>query len=63
MDALRILVQEVFLESFYEKKNELIVLASFYVSNESDVRTFLKWFIKNCPKDTLNMTKIKTWLD
>ena len=46
-----------------KKKNELIVLASFYVSNESDVRTFLKWFIKNCPKDTLNMTKIKTWLD
>lgn len=42
-DALRVLVKKIFLEKFYGKrKRQLIFITVFYISNESDVKTFLK---------------------
>ena len=43
MDALRLFVNESFLETFYEiRKKKLTFLTIFYVFHESDIKTFLK---------------------
>ena len=52
-NALRALVHKLFLEIFYEKMiKQLILLTFFYISHKSDVKTFLIWFINNCPRGT-----------
>ena len=48
-NALRSLVYELFQETFYEEK-KLIVFTAFYISHESGVETFIKWFVNNCTK-------------
>ena len=44
-NALRILVYELFLETFYwendKKKKKKLLLTVFYISHESSVKTFL----------------------
>ena len=52
MDALKVLVQEVFLKTFYGKKKVINFLIAFYVSYKSDITTFLKQCINKFPKDT-----------
>ena len=50
-NALRSLVYELFQETFYkEKKKKIIVFTAFYISHESGVETFIKWFVNNCTK-------------
>ena len=35
------------------KENKAInILAVFFIFHKSDVKTFLKWIINECPKDT-----------
>ena len=51
VDALRILVNNSFKESFYEKK-KINVLTAFSISYKSDVKTFLKWIVNLYPKGT-----------
>ena len=51
MDALKVLVYELFLKIFYGKMiKQIFFWAAFYIFYESDVKTFLEWFIKNCLK-------------
>ena len=49
-DALRVMVNNPFKESFYGKKKN--VLTAFFIFHKSDVKTFLKWIVNHCPKDT-----------
>ena len=52
-NALRALVYELFLETFYWKLiKQLIFLTTFYIFHGSGVKTFLIWFINNFPKGT-----------
>ena len=41
-DALRIIVNNPFKESFYKKKKTINVFTTFFISNKSGVKTFLK---------------------
>ena len=50
-DALRVMVNNPFKESFYGKKKKN-VLKAFSIFHKSDVKTFLKWIVNHCPKDT-----------
>ena len=54
--ALRALVNNSVKESFYgkrkKKKKPINVLAAFFISHKSDVKTFLKWMVNQCPKGT-----------
>ena len=51
--ALRVLVKNPVKESFYGKKKKTInVLTAFFISHKNDVKTFLKWIVNECPKDT-----------
>ena len=46
--ALRALVNNSVKESFYgkrKKKKPINVLAAFFISHKSDVKTFLKWMV------------------
>ena len=54
MNALRALVNSLFKESFYEKrkKKEINILTAFFISYKIGVKTFLKWIVNLCPKDT-----------
>ena len=50
-DAQRALVYEIFLEIFLWKIKKIIkFLTIFYISNESDIKIFLKWYINKWPK-------------
>ena len=50
-DAQRALVYEIFLEFFYGKLKKINkFLTIFYISNESDIKIFLKWYINKWPK-------------
>ena len=35
-----------------EKKKAINVLTAFFILHKSDIKTFLKWIINQCPKDT-----------
>ena len=62
MNALRVLVYEIFLETFLEseKKKLMFFLMVFYISHESGIKTLLKYFINNYSKGTpANNTKKK----
>ena len=52
--ALRVLVNNLFKEIFYGKRKEKIIniLTIFSISHKSGVKTFLKWIINHCPKNT-----------
>ena len=41
----------IFKNILRENDKTLILLAVFYISHKSDVKTFLIWFINNCPND------------
>ena len=50
--ALRALVKNPVKENFYRKKKTTNVLTAFFIFHKSDVKTFLKWIVNQCPKDT-----------
>ena len=53
--ALRVLVKNPVKESFYgkrKKKKAINVLKAFFISHKNGIKTFLKWILKECPKDT-----------
>ena len=35
-----------------KKKKAINILTAFFISHKSDVKTFLKWIVNQCPKDT-----------
>ena len=50
IDALKAIVNNLFKESFYEKrkkKKTINVLTVFFIFHESGVKTFLKWIINH----------------
>ena len=54
-NALRALIKNPVKERFYEKKKKkkaLNILTAFFISHKSDVKTFLKWIVNQCSKDT-----------
>ena len=54
-NALRALIKNPVKERFYEKKKKkkaINILTAFFISHKSDVKTFLKWIVNQCPKDT-----------
>ena len=51
-DALRTIVNNPFKESFYGKKKTINVLTTFFISNKSGVKTFLKLIVNQCLKGT-----------
>ena len=52
MDILRTIVNNLFNESFYEKKKTINILTIFFISYKNGVKTFLKWIINHYPKGT-----------
>ena len=52
MDAIRVMVINPFKESFYGEKKVITILIVFSISHKSGVKTFLKWILNYCPKDT-----------
>ena len=55
INPLRILVYKLFLETFYweNDKKKMLLTVFFFFSYESSVKTFLLWFINNCPQGIL----------
>ena len=53
-DALKIMVNNPFKESFYgkKKKKKTNVLTTFSISHKSGVKTFLKLIVNHCLKGT-----------
>ena len=48
-DVIRVLVNNLFKKSFYEKRKKTInVLITFFISHKNDVKTFLKLIINYC---------------
>ena len=52
MDALRVIVNNLFKEIFYGKKKVINILTVFSIFHKSDVKTFLKLIITYCLNDT-----------
>ena len=54
MDALRVIVNNLFKENFYGKRKKKVinVLTAFSISHKSGVKTFLKWIVNHYPKST-----------
>ena len=50
-NAFKVLINNPVKESFYKKK--INVLTTFFISHKSYNKTFLKWMVNQCPKDTL----------
>ena len=48
----RVLVKNPIKENFYGKK-KINVLTTFFIFHKSNVKTFLKWIVNECPNDTL----------
>ena len=50
MSAIRALVKNSNKENFYGKRKKIInVLTTFFIFHKSDVKTFLKWMVNECP--------------
>ena len=49
MSALRALVKNPVKKSFYGKKKTINVLTVYFIFHKSDVKTFLKWILNECP--------------
>ena len=45
MSNLRVLVNHLIKESFYDKRKIINILTVFFIFYKSDVQTFLKWII------------------
>ena len=41
-----------------KEKKTINVLTAFFISHKSDVKTFLKWILKQCHTALVNMTLI-----
>ena len=53
MDALRVLVNNPFKESFYGRKKKTInVLTIFFIFHKSCIKTLLKWIVNKYSKGT-----------
>ena len=53
MDVLRAIVNNLFKESFHEKRKKTInILTYFFISNKSGVKIFLKLIVNHYPKGT-----------
>ena len=54
MSVLRVLVKNLVKESFYGKgkKKTINILTTFFIFHKTNVKTFLKWIINECPKGT-----------
>ena len=50
MDALRVIVNNLFKEIFYGKKKVINILTVFSIFHKSDVKTFLKLIVNHCSK-------------
>ena len=51
--VLKILIKDsIKKKNLWKKKKKFIVLTVFSISHKSDVKTFLKWILNRCPKDT-----------
>ena len=54
--VLRALVNNPYKESFFgkwkKKKKVINILTAFFISHKRGIKTFLKWFINEYPKDT-----------
>ena len=48
---IRVLVNNLFKEKFYEKK-KINVLIAFFISHKSGVKIFLNWIVNHFPKGT-----------
>ena len=42
-----------------EKKKTINILIVFFISHESNVKTFLKWILKQCHTALVNMTLLQ----
>ena len=53
-ECRRALVNNPIKESFYgkRKKKTMNVLTTFFIFHKSDVKTFLKWILTQCPHGT-----------
>ena len=54
-NVLRVLVNNLFKDSFYNKKRKkktINILIAFFISHKNGVKTFLKWIINQCLKGT-----------
>ena len=50
ISTLRALVKNPVKESFYGKRKKIInILTAFFISHQSNVKTFLKWIVNECP--------------
>ena len=63
--VLRALVNNLVKKKFYGKKNFNVF---FFIFHKSDVKTFLKWIVNQCPKGTRKhfpktITKFQNHLD
>ena len=52
MDAFKVIVNNLFKESFYGKRKKIFNLIFFFIFHKSGVKTFLKWIVNYCPKGT-----------
>ena len=52
MGALKVIINNTFKESFYEKKKTINILTVFFIFYKSRTKTFLKWIVNHYPKDT-----------
>ena len=54
MSALKVLVNNPFKESFLRNKKKRVIntLTTFFISHKNDIKTFLKYIINECLKDT-----------
>ena len=50
-NALRVMVNNPFKESFYRKK-KINVLTTIFIFHKNDIKTFLKWMVNHYPKNT-----------
>ena len=51
INVFKVLVNNLFKESYYRKKKIFNVFYSFFISHKSDIKTFLKWIVNQFPKD------------
>ena len=56
MDALRVIVNNLYKQSFYVKKKKINILTVLSISYQSGIEIFLKWIVNHYPKTLVNMT-------
>ena len=49
--VLRALIKNPVKKGFYEKRKKKTInaMTTFFISHKSDVKTFLKWIVNECP--------------